>query len=49
MAEWQEMGLAQRDKIHFTRLGYEIIGKMFFDAFLEYYLNSDYKLQYDIW
>ena len=49
MAQWQEMGLARRDKVHFTQDGYEIIGKMFFDAFLEYYLNTDYKLQNDIW
>lgn len=49
MSLWQQAGLAQRDKVHFTRAGYEIIGKMFFDAFLEYYLNSDYKLKYEIW
>ena len=49
MAEWQKEGLAQRDKVHFTRAGYEIIGQMFFDALLESYLNADYKLQFDIW
>lgn len=41
MAEWQNVGLAARDKVHFTRQGYELIGKMFFDSFLEYYLDYD--------
>lgn len=41
MQKWQEEHLAQRDKVHFTRAGYEVVGKMFFNAFMDYYLNYD--------
>ncbi|MBP5366105.1 MAG: hypothetical protein J6Y82_09330 [Bacteroidales bacterium] len=43
MAEWETAGLAARDKIHFTVQGYEIIGKLFFDALLGSYLDYDIK------
>ncbi len=41
MQKWQNNHLAQKDKVHFTREGYSIIGQLFFDAFLNYYLNYD--------
>lgn len=41
MQKWQTAHLAQRDKVHFTREGYCVIGQMFFDAFMDYYLNFD--------
>lgn len=41
MQKWQNVGLAARDKIHFTRDGYEIVGKLFYDAFLNFYLDYD--------
>ena len=33
MEKWQKAGLAQRDKVHFTRAGYLLIGDLFYDAF----------------
>ena len=41
MQKWQTNHLAQKDKVHFTREGYSVIGQLFFDAFLDYYLNYD--------
>jgi lysophospholipase L1-like esterase len=41
MYKWQQAGLAQRDKIHFTKNGYVLIGDMFFNALLDYY-STDY-------
>lgn len=35
MAQWQKAGLAQRDRVHFTREGYELIGNLFSDALLK--------------
>ena len=32
---WQKQGLAQRDKIHFTREGYLLLGDLFFNALLQ--------------
>ncbi|MDR2682564.1 MAG: GDSL-type esterase/lipase family protein [Dysgonamonadaceae bacterium] len=37
MQRWQLSGLAQRDKVHFTKEGYLLIGDMFYNAFVEYY------------
>lgn len=34
---WQQFGLAKRDRIHFTRKGYTLIGDLFFNAFLKSY------------
>lgn len=44
MQQWQNDKLAQRDKVHFTRAGYLVVGQLFYDAFLDFYLNSDIKL-----
>lgn len=41
MAQWQKAGLAGRDNIHFTRLGYKVVGALFYDAFLNFYLDQD--------
>ena len=35
MARWQEAGLAQSDKIHFTPNGYRLLGDLLFDAMIE--------------
>lgn len=45
MQKWQTAHLAQKDKVHFTREGYYIIGQMFFDAFMDYYLNFDIQTE----
>jgi len=34
---WQRFGLAKRDRIHFTRKGYQLKGDLFFNAFLKSY------------
>ncbi|GAB1450118.1 hypothetical protein MASR2M47_01740 [Draconibacterium sp.] len=31
---WEKNGLAQRDKIHFTREGYLLLGDLFFNALM---------------
>lgn len=41
MAQWHKAGLAGRDNIHFTRLGYKVVGALFYDAFLDFYLNQE--------
>lgn len=35
MEKWYEQGLAQSDRVHFTRAGYTLVGNMFADAILE--------------
>ncbi len=35
MDKWHDYGLAQTDRVHFTRAGYTIVGNMFADALLE--------------
>jgi lysophospholipase L1-like esterase len=39
MKNWEEKGLAQRDKVHFTQKGYEIIGDFIYNAFIFEYIN----------
>ena len=40
MARWEEAGLAQSDKIHFTPNGYKLVGDLLFDAIMDaYYLR----------
>ncbi|MDR1763830.1 MAG: GDSL-type esterase/lipase family protein [Dysgonamonadaceae bacterium] len=41
MQKWENAGLAKRDKIHFTREGYYLLGDLFYDALNNYYLNLD--------
>jgi hypothetical protein len=36
MSDWQNAGLAARDKIHFTKNGYELLADLFFNAILQY-------------
>ncbi len=44
---WEKNGLAQRDKIHFTREGYLILGDLFFNALMKNFENyvQDRKLE----
>ncbi len=37
MAAWQEAGLAQSDKIHFTTDGYRLLGDLLFEAIMDCY------------
>ena len=32
MEKWQKAGLAQKDKVHFTRAGYQLLGDLFYQA-----------------
>lgn len=41
MQTWQEHGLAQPDKIHFTKAGYELLGNLFYNALINFYLQND--------
>lgn len=41
MAQWQTHKLAQKDKIHFTANGYNLLGDLFFNAFMDAF----YKLK----
>jgi hypothetical protein len=36
---WNLLGLAKKDKIHFTNQGYVLLGDLFFNAFLKAYDN----------
>ncbi|MCL1967369.1 MAG: GDSL-type esterase/lipase family protein [Fibromonadales bacterium] len=37
MQQWQALGLAKTDKVHFTNDGYQLVGDMFYNAFAKYY------------
>lgn len=39
MAKWEEAGLAQADKVHFTPSGYKLVGDLLFDAILDAYYS----------
>ena len=39
MAKWQEAGLAQGDKVHFTATGYRYLGDLLFEAIYNSYLE----------
>ena len=39
MKKWEEKGLAQRDKIHFTPQGYSLIGDLIYNAFVSEYIK----------
>ena len=44
---WERNRLAQRDKVHFTREGYLLLGDLFFNALardFEEYLRTENKL-----
>jgi lysophospholipase L1-like esterase len=36
MKTWETQGLAQRDKVHFTREGYQLLGDLFYNALMDY-------------
>ena len=37
MQDWQDEGIAQKDKVHFTSAGYALIGDLLFNALMEKY------------
>ena len=39
MKDWQEAGLAKRDKIHFTEEGYSLIGDLLYNAIMAKYIE----------
>jgi len=39
IATWETNGLAKKDRVHFTREGYELLGNLFFSAFIKSYEN----------
>jgi lysophospholipase L1-like esterase len=41
MKKWETQGLAQRDKVHFTREGYQLLGDLFYNALMDYYLRQN--------
>jgi lysophospholipase L1-like esterase len=41
MAKWVTAGLAQKDRVHFTKSGYQLMGELFFNAFLDAKNKSD--------
>ncbi len=44
IVQWEAAGLARRDKVHFTPEGYRLVGQMFSEALLDFYLNYDSDL-----
>jgi lysophospholipase L1-like esterase len=46
MEKWQKAGLAQKDKVHFTRTGYQLLGDLFYQALsheIEHYQPAPLK------
>ncbi|MCQ2959649.1 MAG: GDSL-type esterase/lipase family protein [Bacteroidales bacterium] len=43
MKQWEAFGLAQKDKIHFTRKGYKLMGDMIYHAIIDSYNNTMMK------
>jgi len=41
MEKWRLAKLAQNDRIHFTKAGYELIGKLLFNAIFATHLNHN--------
>ncbi len=39
MRKWESAGLAQRDKIHFTESGYEVLGDLLYNALMDRYVK----------
>ena len=39
MKKWESAGLAQRDKIHFTETGYEVLGDLLYNALMDRYVE----------
>jgi lysophospholipase L1-like esterase len=39
--KWQANGLAKADKIHFTKPGYELLGNLFYNALVDFYLQNN--------
>ena len=39
MQDWENAGLAQKDKIHFTANGYKLIGDLLYNAFIDRYME----------
>ena len=44
MRKWESAGLAQRDKIHFTEAGYEVLGDLLYNALMDRYVEHLMKL-----
>lgn len=40
MRQWEAFGLAQKDKIHFTKKGYKLMGDMLYRALIDAYNNT---------
>ncbi len=41
MRTWENAGLAKSDRVHFTPAGYALVGQLFAQAWLDFYLNYD--------
>ena len=39
MQAWENAGLAQRDKVHFTKEGYELVGDLMYNALMQRYIE----------
>lgn len=39
MRQWQKANLARRDRVHFTREGYTLLGDLLYNALMESYIN----------
>ena len=39
MQKWEKAGLAQKDKVHFTKSGYQLIGDLLYNALIESYME----------
>ena len=46
MKLWEKAGLAQHDKVHFTPFGYNLLGDLFYNAFIQAYFQYLSDSQY---
>lgn len=48
MKQWEEEGLSQRDKVHFTSKGYRLVGDLFYNALITEYIHylKEYSKRY---
>ena len=39
MQDWEKAGLAQKDKVHFTSIGYQLLGDLLYNALISRYIE----------
>ena len=48
MKKWEQEGLSQKDKVHFTAQGYKLLGDLLYNAFLYEYIKYYGYIKYNV-